>query len=231
MTTKFKPILFSTPMVESLLAGIKSETRRTKGLERVNLHPDEWVSATEGPWPANEKSEFFTDFFNSAGSGEWQACFSQYDIGDILWVRETFFDAREFKKAPLFVDGPGFYYRADGSSIGDHRWKPSIHMPKQAARIFLKVTDIIVERLQHISEYDAIAEGITPLAMSAMQLAERGQLYLDYCKPQELFMDGLSPVDSFKSLWCYINGEYHWVSNPWVWVYKFERVERPINFN
>ncbi len=101
-------------------------------------------------------------------------------------------------------------------------WKPSIHMPKAAARIWLKVKEIGVERLQDIKPEDAVAEEILPLAMSSMQLAQSGQLYFDYTKPKQLFNDGLPPFWSFSSLWCSINGADSWDANPWVWVVKFE---------
>lgn len=233
---KIKPTLFSTPMVKSLLDGIKSKTRRTKGLEGINDDPGSWNLYMSGLYQEESESGYLAIFLKTDGSWISQACLSRYNVGDILWVRETY--KTKYIKGGL--DGfklqyPGvcpWIYATDGlaESKGYGSWKPSIHMPKEAARIFLKVTDVSVERLQDISDEDAVAEGIMPLAMSAMQRPKGGQLYVNYCNPEELFMDGLPPIESFISLWCSINGKDSWGSNPWVWVYEFERVARPSNF-
>jgi uncharacterized protein YhfF len=108
--------------------------------------------------------------------------------GDFLWVRETFWE----------VDGY-YFYRAD-----DHedfkRWKASIHMPRKASRITLKITDIKVKRLKNISLQDIRAEGIT---------------------------NGNNMFEEFHKLWDSINAKrgYSWESDPWVWIIEFERVE------
>ena len=124
---KEKPILFSTPMVKAILEGRKTMTRRTRGLNRMNEHPDDWTITTD----VTDKGILF---FNKKGYSDRAK--PQYQIGDRLWVRETFFEARKWKHAPLFSDGPDFIYRADEDAfIGDHNWKPSLFMPKEAVRI------------------------------------------------------------------------------------------------
>ena len=104
-------------------------------------------------------------------------------------------------------------------------------MPKEAARIFLKVTNVRVERLQDISEEDAIAEGIydEPGSVSGRTW------YRKFIKESDARINGLfteSAKECFQTLWQSINAKKHpWDSNPWVWVYEFERIEKPENFN
>ena len=129
-----------------------------------------------------------------------------YQPGDILYVRETFFEHKG-----------RYYYKADGKHdaldalIGGSffKWRPSIHMPKAAARIWLKVTDVRVERLQDITEEQAQAEG-RDSGMLTGPCTARGQFEnrWNYIKKFNLESDG-------------------WDANPWVWVIEFERCEKP----
>jgi hypothetical protein len=101
------------------------------------------------------------------------------------------------------------FYRADNKAAPDDvRWRPSIHMPRWASRITLRITDIRVERLQDISEDDARAEGVKPLDYAAHHVA-----------------DGCGARIAFEQLWNTINGPGAWEANPWVWVVAFERVK------
>lgn len=221
---KFKPILFSTEMVQAILAGRKMQTRRV-----VNPQPIKF--RTEFPIPVSDaikdnKALIKKGYALLGTSGPLSGYTygkSKYQPGDILWVRETFIDVGE--KADQYFGGVRFHYKANQDFVGCWPWKPSIFMPKEAARIFLKVTNVRVERLQDISEEDAIAEGV---------LYERGVAY-PHCGwfDFEIKLPVLSnPKNAFKSLWQSINGKKHpWDSNPWVWVYEFERIEKPENFN
>lgn len=135
--------------------------------------------------------------------------------GDVLWVRETFQTWRL-----------GYIHKATWSTElpENIKWKPGIHMPKEACRLFLEIVSVRVERLQDISEQDAISEGVKSTYVHLFQ-EER---YKDY----HLDVDGefRNPVTSFKTLWESINGEDSWESNPWVWVIEFMMTERPKNF-
>ncbi|MBD8081105.1 hypothetical protein [Chryseobacterium caseinilyticum] len=147
-------------------------------------------------------------------------------MGDILYVRESFCVSNDMMRGK-------FLYKAkvEKESSLKLKYKPSIHMPREAARQFIKILSVRLERLQNISKTDAIAEGILPLTMSKAQLIEMGQQYLDYSKPPEFLNEGLDPVSSFKSLWQKINGKkIPWNENPFVWVYEYELCEKPINF-
>ena len=138
--------------------------------------------------------------------------------GDRLWVRETWADVRKmgFDK-DLFPLGAG--YRADCKSVASLeiakgygvRWRPSVHMPRWASRITLEIVRVRVERVQEISDQDAIHEGI-----------ERSQgAWASYDKIMNRYM-GAS--NSFRSLWQSTHGT--WDANPWVWVVEFRRVEK-----
>ena len=210
-----KPILFSTEMVQAILEGRKTQTRRI-----IKPQPKKGIIATafdfkKGFYASKIKIEENPDRF------EITKLFNpKYQTGDILWVRES------FAKPPIYAFGVKYIYKA-GFNESICGWKPSIHMPKEAARIFLEVTNVRVERLQDISEEDAIAEGID----------KKGDLYFNYFESKLLGI-GLQkeyfykeiPKVSFMSLWSKINGEDSWNANPWVWVYEFKVVEKPKDF-
>lgn len=186
-----KPILFNTDMVQAILEGRKTVTRRIV------------------------KPQNAVDFDNIVPLKP------PYNDGDILYVRETWM---QFDKDHI-IDGVKYAYKADCSGESEriryeygYRWKPSIHMPKEAARIFLRVKDIRVERLQQIDINGMRAEGI----------------YDDYKTTSEEYHEMLCKVayqKVFEELWNstienkYVN-QYGWDANPWVWVIEFERISR-----
>lgn len=197
---KHIPILFSTAMVQAILDGRKTQTRRImKPQPSENVRWDSFGISALTPKRHIEGRGFFTEGY---GSKFFKCPYGQ--PGDILWVRETWTKIR-------IATGEQFIYRADDDFYKDyveewHGWRPSIHMPKEACRIFLKVKSIRVERLQDISEEDAKHEGV---------------LKASCCHS---FFHG------FSILWQSINGPASWEANPWVWVVEFERCERPENF-
>lgn len=196
-----KPILFSTEMVQAILEGRKTQTRRFAYSEEERQEAIDWDGVLPG---------------------------QKYQPGDILWVRETFIDVGE--KADQYFGGVRFHYKANEDFVGCWPWKPSIFMPREAARIFLEVTDVRAERLQDISEEDAIAEGIKMVGENPEfgGASYSGKWYDNYGKTGYTF---LKPIESFQTLWQKINGKIHpWESNPWVWVYTFKRIEKPENF-
>jgi len=168
-----RPIIFSTDSVESILDGRKIMTRRVIKPQPI------WVGDPYVPFKTQDADP----------KGIIDCPYGK--PGDLLWVRETWRPEQDGEisfKADFSCDGP---------------WKPSIHMPKKCARIWLKVTGVRVERLQDISELDAGKEGI-------------------YCaEPGECFVE-------FICLWDKkAKRGYGWYQNPWVWVVEFERVDRP----
>lgn len=221
-TMKEHPILFSTTMVQAILGGRKTQTRRI-----VKPQPDF----------AQDKPHCFTEFMQAMSPPKSEEINCPYgQPGDRLWVRETFaytindhepYDTISYKADNFHrdVNRPGFEFTGEDMcgwlvSIcqnGWHdadlseclKWKPSIHMPKSAARIWLEITEVKVERLQDISKEDAKAEGIK----------YKGITCYDYMTG---LYDLFDPRSSFTSLWYKINGPESWHTNPWVWVVKFK---------
>ena len=211
----FKPILFSTPMVQAILRGEKTQTRRIM----QEQPPCQLLSCgTSGRYWADNPEDLRAKYFRC-----------KYEIGDILWVRETwaktgdnFHDDWERKSI--------YYFKADNpfnekelhenypQMKGFPKWRPSIFMPKEACRIFLKLKSIRIERINDISENDSLQEGIQP-----------------FTKDNNIFKHGLDgwewqsmtkyAKEAYKILWQKINGEKSWAENPWVWVYEFERTD------
>jgi hypothetical protein len=198
-------------MVQAILEGRKTQTRRTKKLEKINQYPDNWYFIG-----TNDPGTLF--FFKNRISQEEVIMFCPYGAkGNLLWVRESFYE-------PLFEALNGkYYYKADLEKQGwDFKWKPSIHMPKEACRIFLRIKNVRVERLNSITGKDAICEGIEFAKTKGVT-----SLFKDYTKNKEYFF---APGNSFMSLWASINGKESWLSNPYVWVIEFERIDKPENF-
>lgn len=215
MATQYKPILFSTEMVQAILEGRKKLTRRTQGLEIINKNTDDWFL---------DGLKILGRFiFHNLKSKEEIQIKPKFEIGDILWVRETWQTTwNENKKSWDTI------YKADGGywidDDGIMKWKPSIYMPKKRARIFLEVSNVRVERLRDISEDDAIAEGIKKTWINDDIKQCRFKNYINDGKGSK------SPIDSFNSLWVSINGKDSWIANPWVWVYEFKQVHHPKGF-
>lgn len=197
MQSKQHPIIYSTAKVQAILADRKSQMRC--------IVKD---SVPIGNWDITVK----------------HCPYGQ--VGDILYVRETwrkycFVDSMGYTHFDQEIieyaaDNPGRIYLVDGDGArmynkdGSEKyvpWRPSIHMPKSACRLYLQITDIRVERLNEISEEDAKAEGVETLG-----------LYPGY---------DVSARGKFEGLWNSINGPDSWDSNPFVWVISFKKIDKP----
>lgn len=206
-----KPILFNTEMVRAILEGRKGATRRSvKG-----YIPDDAVWGYTAFTPKG-----YISCRGTFADGYGEKFFKlPCEPGNILYVRET------WKKAPN-----GYYYYEDWqkNDIADiTKWKPSIHMPKEAARIWLKVTDVRVERLQDITEEQACMEGTDPWDEACY---ENNGWHPTLSDPDS----GGDPnmIDGFHKLWDSTIKKsdldrYGWNANPWVWVIEFDRCEKP----
>ncbi|WP_186083797.1 hypothetical protein [Burkholderia gladioli] len=181
---KKRPILFSAPMVRAILDGRKTQTRRV---------------AKEFAGRDNLDA-ILRRFPNQQGCPHGEP-------GDRLWVRETW---GQYQLAPEDI-----VYRADEDFPcgSPKRWRPSIHMPRWASRITLEITGVRVERLQDISEADAIAEGIEHTS-DGFSVDEGRHFHAARAR------------DSFASLWDGLNEArgHGWEANPWVWVIEFRRI-------
>jgi hypothetical protein len=193
--TRERPILFSGPMVQAILDGRKSQTRRMVKARELGLWNKTDCERDGDGWPLYEDD-----------MGDYQRLSCPYGKpGDRLWVRET------WKTAP--GGGEDVYYRADGHiDIKEWPWKPSIFMPRWASRITLEVTGVRVERLWQITEADAIAEGCREEEGSPEDIAILGP-------------GSWTAKLEYMMLWEEINGEGSWAKNPWVWVVSFRRVQ------
>ena len=198
-----KPILFSTPMVKAILDGRKTQTRRVIKDKDITNNFDIDVDGSVYAYIDQETGDSYPP-----------TAIAKYQVGDILWVRETW-----------SKDENGEYvYRTNYGTTEDDsfppsmfKWKPSIHMPKEAARIFLKVTDVRVERLQDISEEDARAEGCITFNYNSGDGKFEDVLEFD-----------LTARDTFCELWQRLNLKrgYGWETNPWVWAIEFEKISK-----
>lgn len=212
-----RPILFNTAMVRAILAGTKTQTRRVVKPPR-NRPAFVLLDHGNGWWPYQSddgESELCDD-----GMEHPYTC-PYGKPGDRLWVREAFMHEPADYCWEASVSIPcrpaSTVYRADfPDSRPGEGWKPSIHMPRCASRITLEVTAVRVERLQDISEADAVAEGVeleryVPVSDSA------GMHASGEAEPTD-------PVHEYRDLWESINGPNSWDANPWVWVVEFKRV-------
>jgi hypothetical protein len=192
---KMKPIIFSTPMVVAILEGRKTQTRRV-----IMPRPDRFFEVDDTPGN-------FHIYDVEWGLGR---IYPKYQVGDILWVRETW-----------GKDENGEYvYRTNYGTTEDDsfpssmfKWRSSRYMPKEAARIFLKVTNVRVERVQDITIKDIRSEGTTLSKIEEPEVSNEAYLWFEF---QNLWNSTVKKSDL---------DTYGWNANPWVWVYEFERVE------
>jgi hypothetical protein len=252
-----RPILFSGEMVRAILKGRKTQTRRA-------IKP---VPTFNGGGACHDADALQQDYVEPY----WvfpETC-KYGKPGDLLWVRETFcahwgtppHDAPQSyrivtgdKLPPIKQENGDLYqptpsdimtiwYEAEGNKPFHMKWKPSIHMPRWASRITLRITDIRVERLHEITEADARAEGCEarpfpgPWWQGYRDLGD-GQLFQQQAvgetapdwmiEPKKMpptpWLDR-SARDGFRSIWMGLHGPDAWEVNPWVWVISFERVK------
>lgn len=188
------PILFNTEMVRAILDGRKSCTRR------INKDANDYVVPDMEFYDPEKRTYAVHNYADKEHTDKLSIAERTCPIcpGDILYVRESYSELSF-----------GYVYKADGENI-DHlgnviKWHPSIHMPKEAARIWLKVTDVRVERLQDMTDDDAEAEGC-----------------FDYTSTALGFPDVWNSTIKKSDL-----DRYGWDASPWVWVIEFERCEKP----
>lgn len=219
-----RPILFNGEMVRAILDGRKACTRRIlKGAIPFDEKAEYWNVLKKGEW----SGPICAKYFMKQGS--------PYKPGDILYVRETWerFECwncegdergnctKEPKKSVLDKTCGCYMYRATDEISGDAKWHPSIHMPKEAARIWLKVTDVRVERLQDITDDGAKAEGANWKNGKNVGWEEKMRR---------------TAIERFAEIWDSTIKKsdldrYGWDANPYVWVIEFERCEKKKEVN
>lgn len=196
------PILFNEEMVNAILNNQKTMTRRIFSSKVLNSID---VGSMLGEcYPLGHPKSVNDDYIKS------YCPFGQ--VGDRIWVRETFADGLATKSGYAWRAGFDAEKELEDGWWESIKWKPSIHMPRSACRLILEITDIRYERLQSISEADAIAEGC------------------DHSKSPSAIETGWyeKPVKAFKRLWTRVYGQESLDADPWVWVIGFKIIKRDI---
>ena len=223
---KEHPILFNGAMVRAILDGTKTQTRRVIKLPADAEQVQYWStpSGRSEPGFAEPGVNYWTT--NPSGNHIDPCPYGQ--PGDRLWVRETFAPCRLSRgpddeytsvaeprhiaphRSKCDLGEQHIAYKADGFDAFAGSWRPNIHMPRWACRILLEVTDVRVQRVQDISEEDAMAEGVRPEDVATYPHYSSGAV-----------------IGAFAELWDSINAKrgYPWESNPWVWAVTFKRIE------
>ena len=220
------PILFNTEMVRAILDGRKTCTRRLVKTRRKDACGFYVTKKTDGSFAGIYEYDENESMFDNPLEPPYQP-------GDILYVRETWehFECcccegdehgncyREPQQSALNKSCGCYMYRATDEIYGDAMWHPSIRMPKEAARIWLKVTDVRVERLQDITEEGAKKEGA---------IDNRGFIH----SPNNEYDNVHTAREHFVKIWNNTIKKsnldrYGWDASPWVWVIEFERCEKP----
>jgi hypothetical protein len=197
-----RPILFTPANAQKVHEGTKTQTRRI-----VKKRPP-YLYVEEGKVLRMDRY------------GEYHLHNPYGQVGDRLWVREAWRLAGDDADATVTEDKAWFYtdqlrYRGEPHSEGIDKWRPSIHMPRWACRTVLEITNVRVERLQEISEADALAEGVTGPHMVG---------YPAYRVPGDSKPRFSSAVAAYEDIWTSIHGLESWDANPWVWVLEFKKV-------
>lgn len=221
-----KPILFNAEMVRAILNDQKTATRRVIKPQPKHVHTIFGPSDEE-----DGKFEFLCGCIEDGLCLDWiEAVKMPYQPGDVLYVRETWQYAFDLNEYDQIIEETGRYFYAADDPVpfndwimpdGTHRdampWRPSIHMPKAAARLFLQVTDVRVERLQDITPVGLRMEGIQvspifdawdcEMSPEAMRRFEFERIWDNTIKKKDITRFG-------------------WNANPWVWVIEFERIDK-----
>lgn len=220
-----KQILFNTEMVQAIMDGRKTVTRRVVKSNKFDLNSCCAVEISGNPYETRidkHGCEYPFQLNGLYATFDDGKCFPLVKLpcqaGDILYVRETWAVWSRTEGT-----APEIHYKADGEYLKDVKWRPSIHMPREAARLFLRVKDVRVERLQDIGGYEIIIkEGASPDPY-------------DYQSPEwydtrpELLTEAARAA--FAGLWDSTmkhadRAVCGWDANPWVWVIEFERIRR-----
>lgn len=222
---KERPMLFNDAMVRAILEGQKTQTRRVVNRIASKGPVTEFQRSTSPgyDWIMRDRRMLWNDYTHA----ELLSRCPHGQIDDRMWVREAWSPVQMCWIENGVEHTSDFAYRATGDVIGCHKWKPSIHMPRQASRITLEITGVRVERLQDISEQDAIAEGLKAVTKD-------GGRTIKYGIPDKDGLPGadddgwewrdwqVDPRQAYRHLWEVLYGPGSWDANPWVWVIEFQ---------
>lgn len=208
-----KAILFNTEMARAVLEGRKTVTWRVVKPQPMEQEENP-QKTTSGNWYFDIPDRHFGGISTSVGPYR-----PPYRPGDILYVRETWAAWSRTMGTP-----PALYYKADRNNPDGIKWRSSIHMPREAARIFLRVTDVRVERLREIDDAQAYAEGAEGVPCNC----DGSEVFCSRCCNTGWL---ISPRSEFARIWDSTikpagRAIYGWAANPWVWVIEFERISK-----
>lgn len=198
---KERGIIFSTELIPKIMDGTKTQTRRTWGLERINEKPDNW---RVGSMDIAGHIIWVASHIDRSVAPKLKCPYGQ--VGDRLWVKEAYTSFEEMWVEDHYEPDGTTRYKADYENPDIYKglWNSPRFMPRWASRIDLEITDLRAERLQSITEKDAVAEG---------------------CSVNYVLDTVTSARAEFWVLWNYINAKrYTWDFNPWVWVIEFRRL-------
>jgi len=214
-------IIFSGPMVRAILEGRKTQTRRV-------IKPQPWQETATGPsgwYPAmgHPKAKHYGSENHLRKGLAIDFCLYGQP-GDLLWVRETWYDAGGRGVAPCCL---GYVADGDHPHGQTYRIRASIHMPRWASRVTLRLTDVRVQRVQEISDGDIEAEGVPGMVAGKYQCTFCNGNGWNYTYPQgcpHCNGSGLNPRHHFLLAWDSLNAKrgYGWDTNPWVWAISFQ---------
>lgn len=228
-------------MVKAILEGRKTQTRRTLKQQAIRIHPTEgWPGSSTGEvkcpygkrgdvlwvretwrvisWDFEDQEETIVQY---ADGTKRKVCLHEDSEKNSDFLLKLL-DKMQTKCEPTINEEQEHISWSAEQVDKFMPWKPSIHMPKAAARIWLEITNVRVERLQDITDSDSMAEGICEYNDGTFKnyFTQRGLRTKDG-------VECLLPKGSFSSLWTAINGLNSWDTNPWVWVIEFKRIEKP----
>lgn len=221
-----KPILFNTEMVRATQNGTKTATRRAIRPQPKSKLSYIFAGKGVGKWsyPGKNAYKSWGDEFklplNISDEDLKKYWTAPYHADDILYVRETFAELKDINGNKRFVYKSTDKYPFGEKYIVKFKWNPSIHMPKEAARIFLRVTNVRLERLQDIRYEDCLAEGVQLTFLQQRDLTKRG--LIAWNRFSVVWDSTIKKSDLSK---------YGWNANPWVWVIEFERISREEAYN
>lgn len=215
-----RPILMTAQNAQRCHEGTKTQTRRTNGLKKVN---------GSGPWDYPQmQSSGIAIFLDSTQANPYNNALEvtcPYGVvGDRLWIREAH-RIIVLENEQELIDYKGGPVKRMRDILDMSGWLPSIHMRREYCRTVVELTEIRVERLQEISEEDAIAEGVTCLGgvNGTYDRDDFSGCWTNYSSTETAAYWN-SPIGSYHSLWDSINGVGSWALNPWVWVLTFQKV-------
>lgn len=220
---KIGPILFSTSNVQAILENRKGMTQRV-------IKPQTVTHSTGNGLTVESLDEFMRR--NQEDAELLCAACATYQPGDILWVREPWCKLIP----PHITQRQKYVYKADCTALSEtlrrdyinagfpYKWRSPATMPREAARLFLRVTDVRVERVREITAEDCIAEGIE------IEFPQPKPPYLSPAYAEKVLKPAF--IGAYRVLWDSLNAKrgHGWDTNPWVWVYSFEPVDKPVGW-